>query len=59
MVGQSQLDRLGAVPGLGDDLQVGLGVKDELESAADERVVVGQEDPRLEGDHAWASAATP
>ena len=47
------LDGLGAVGGLGDDLEVGLGVDHVLDAVSDQRVVVGDEDPADErGRHA-------
>ena len=54
------LDRLGAVLGLGDDLQVGLGVEHLLQARADDRVVVGDQDPGDERDrhHDTACAGT-
>jgi hypothetical protein len=39
-----QLDRLGAVGGLADDVEVVLGVEDHLEAGAHERPVVGDQD---------------
>ena len=44
-------DRLLPVPGLGDDLHVGLGLDDHPEAAPDHRLVVGDQDP----DHAPAT----
>jgi hypothetical protein len=44
------LDRLGAVDGLGDDLEIGLGVEDELQPLPDDRVIVGDENAGDEGD---------
>ena len=46
----AELDGLGAVAGLGDDLEVGLGVEHHPQPAADERVVVGEQDARLQRD---------
>ena len=40
-------DGLGAVAGLGDDLQVRFAVEDEPDAAADQRVVVGEQDAGL------------
>ena len=45
------LDRLGAVAGLGDDGEVGLGVEHHAQAAAHHRVVVGEQDPRRCGAH--------
>ncbi len=42
--------RLLAVLGLADDLEVGLALEDDAEAAADERLVVREQDP----DHAGA-----
>ena len=39
-----RLDGLGAVARLGDDLQVGLAVQDQPQAAADQGVVVGEQD---------------
>ena len=44
VVAQRALDRLGAVAGLGDDLEVGLGVEDEPQPVAHDGVVVGEQD---------------
>src|SRR5712691_1604529 len=41
-------DRLGAVVRFGHDFEVGLGIENEAQAAADDRVVVGEEDPGLE-----------
>ena len=41
---ESDLERLLAVAGLGDHLQVRLGIQDQLQAASDELVVVGEED---------------
>ena len=41
-----QLDGLGAVPGLADDLDVGLDRQDQPEPGADQRLVVDQEHPQ-------------
>ena len=46
-----QRDGLRSVAGLGDDLDVRLGLEDRAEAAADERFVVGEED----ADHGVAS----
>ena len=51
---QPELDRLGAVTGLGHDLEVGLGVEHQPQPAADQRMVVGQKDPRLQRRHTLA-----
>ena len=48
------LDGLVAVAGFGDDLQVGLGVEDDAQAAQDDRVVVGDQDARLERGHVGA-----
>jgi hypothetical protein len=40
---ESSFDRLGAVAGFCDDLQIGLGVEDEAEPAPDDGVVVGEQ----------------
>jgi hypothetical protein len=40
-----QLDRLDAVDGLADHLDVGLGLKDEAKAAPDQGLVVGDEHP--------------
>ena len=45
------LDRLGAVAGLGHDLQVGLRVEHQAQAAADDRVVVREQDLGLQRDH--------
>ena len=61
VVGERALDRLGAVGGLGDDLEVGLARRCTLPQAgAHDRVVVGDEDPRDERDRhqARCSAGT-
>ena len=42
---QRELDRLDAVGGLGDDLHVGLAVEQQLQPAADDPVVVGDQQP--------------
>ena len=44
VVGAGQVDGLRAVAGLGDDLQVRLAVEDEPYAAADQRMVVGEQD---------------
>jgi hypothetical protein len=38
------LDRLGAVFGLGDYLEIGSGVEDLLQAGADDRIIVGDQD---------------
>ena len=50
-----RLDGLGPVARLGDDRQVGLAVEDQAQAAADERVVVGQQDA---GGHDGTSSRT-
>ena len=40
-----QRDRLGAVAGLADDLEVRRGIDEHPEAAAHERLVVGHQDP--------------
>ena len=52
---QPALDRLGAVAGLGDDAQVGLAVEDEAQAAADDGVIVGEQDAGVAviAGHAW------
>ncbi len=42
---EAELDGLDAVARLGDDLQVGCGVKDHSQPASDDRVVIGEQDP--------------
>ena len=42
------LDGLVAVGGLGDDLEIGLGVEHHPQPAQDDRMVVGDEDARLQ-----------
>ena len=49
-VASASSHRLGAVAGLGDHRQVGLGVEHHAQAAADHRVVVGEQDPRLQRD---------
>jgi hypothetical protein len=44
-----QPDRLAAVGGLADHLEVGLGVQDHPEPGPHQRLVVGDQDP----DHRW------
>ena len=51
VVAERLLDGLVAVAGLGDDLEVGLGVEDDAQPAQDDRVVVGDQDARLEWGH--------
>jgi hypothetical protein len=46
--GRSPLDGLGAVGGLGHDLGVGRGVEDLPQADAHDRVVVGEQDVRLQ-----------
>ena len=41
-----ELDRLGAVGGLADDVEVVLGVEDHAEAGAHERLVVGDQHAR-------------
>ena len=41
----TRLDGLHPVVGLADDLDVGLGVEDQLEAGADQRLVVGDQQP--------------
>ena len=48
-----QRDRLAAVAGLADDLDVGLGAQDHAEAGADEALVVGEQD----ADHRAGRAA--
>ena len=48
-----QLDRLGAVGRLPDHLQAGIGVDQDAETRADQRLVVGHQHP----DHGWPSPA--
>src|SRR5436190_3673165 len=50
------LERLRAVAGFVDDLQVGLGVQHHAQPAPDHRVVVGQEDARLQRYHRPSSS---
>src|SRR5919201_866742 len=57
VAGERLLDRLGAVLGLGDDLEVGLGVEHLLQTGADDRMVVGDEDPGDERDRHQALPA--
>ena len=58
VLGERLLDRLGAVLGLGDDLEVGLRVEHLPQAGADDRVVVGDEDARDERDrHQRSSSA--
>ena len=45
---QPALDRLGAVARLGHDAQVRLALEHEPQAAADDRVVVGEQDPGVE-----------
>ena len=45
LAGAGGVDRLQAVGGLGDDGHVGLGLDDLAQASADERLVVGQQDP--------------
>ena len=45
--GQRALDGLGAVTGLGDDLHVGLALEQQLEPAAHDAVVVGDQELML------------
>src|SRR5690606_21273786 len=42
-----QLDRLGSVGGLADDGQIGFGLEDPAQAAADDGVVVREQDPDL------------
>jgi hypothetical protein len=44
-------DRLGAVGRLPDHLQAGIGIDQDAETRADQRLVVGHEHP----DHGWPS----
>src|SRR5579884_410581 len=55
--GHRFLHRFGPIRGFGDDLEVGLGVEDALQAGADDRVVVGDQDPRDERDRHQGSAA--
>src|SRR5262249_51397499 len=48
---RSELDRLGAIARLGHDLEIRLGVQYESEAVPDDRVVVGEQDSRLERYH--------
>ena len=58
VVAQPLLDRLGAVARLGDHVEVGLGVEDHAQAAADDGVVVGEQDAGVERHgHADAAAA--
>ena len=50
VLGQGLLYCFGAVLGLGDDLEVGLGVEDRLQAGSHDRVVVGDEDAGDERD---------
>ena len=50
VLGQRHLDRLGAVLGLGDDLQVRLGVEHLAQAGAHDRVIVGDQDAGDERD---------
>ena len=46
-VGERLLEGLDAVVGLGDDLHVGLALDQQLHAAADDAVVVGDQDPHV------------
>src|SRR5712691_6354214 len=50
VLGERALDGLGPIRGLGDDLEVGFSVHDQLQPAAHDRVVVGNENARGEGN---------
>ena len=52
-----QRDRLGAVGGLADDLDVVAGVEDHAEAAAHERLVVGDQDADAHGAASSGSRA--
>jgi hypothetical protein len=52
------LDRLLAVLGLGDHRQVRFGLQDEPESAADQRLVVGQHHADRHRPPSWSTAWT-
>ena len=49
-----ELDRLAAVAGLADHLEIGLGVEDDAKAGADERLIVCDGDP----DHPAGSGAS-
>ena len=55
---RASVDGLGAVAGLGDDLEVGRCVEHEAQAVADDRVVVGEQDPGLERDGHRPSPST-
>jgi CheY-like chemotaxis protein len=48
---ERQPDRIGAVAGFGDHLQVRFGVEHEPQALADQRMVIGQQDVCLERRH--------
>ena len=48
---RAELDRLGAVTGLGHHLEIGLGIEHQAQAAPDDGVVVDQEDAGLEWGH--------
>ena len=50
---RAAVDRLAPVRRLADDLDVGLGVEDHPEAGADERLVVGDQDP----DHSCGASS--
>ena len=52
----AELDRLGAVAGLGDHLEIGFRVEHHPQAASDDRVIVDQQDARLERGHERARA---
>ena len=58
VLGQRELDRLGAVARLGDDLEVGRRVEHHAQAIADDLVVVGQQDARLQRDGHGPSSST-
>src|SRR6185437_10103503 len=56
---EGQVDRLGPVGGLADDLEVVGGVNEHVESGADQRLVVGEQDADHGRVPSWAAAAGP
>ena len=57
--GERELDALGAVARLARDVQVGLGLQQRLHPAADELLIVDEDDPRRPVAHAAGTAWTP
>ena len=49
------LDGLVAVAGFGGHFEIGLGVQNDPQTAQDDRVIVGDQDARLQGCH-WVLA---